>query len=67
MPIPPTLSANHCRVAAAQNVNCPLIDQRGFPRDDGACDVGAYEAGAEVIFTDGFESGGISARSNHVP
>lgn len=28
------------------NVACPATDQRGFPRADGQCDVGAYEAGA---------------------
>jgi predicted outer membrane repeat protein len=43
-------------IGAALNVICQLTDQRGFPRDI-ACDVGAYEAGAENIFADGFETG----------
>ena len=42
-------------------------DQRGFLRDDGACDVGAYEAGAEIVFTDGFETGDTSGWSSQVP
>ncbi len=28
------------------NGACPATDQRGFPRSDGACDVGAFEFGA---------------------
>jgi hypothetical protein len=30
------------------NSNCPIIDQRGFGRTDGLCDIGAYESGAEA-------------------
>ena len=26
------------------NAACPLTDRRGFPRSDGACDIGAFEA-----------------------
>ena len=31
---------------AGDNGACPAVDQRGFLRNDGACDIGAYEAGA---------------------
>ena len=50
--------------------NCPDVDQRGGPRTDGTCDVGAYELNAvppELIFRDGFESGDTTAWSNSVP
>ena len=50
--------------------NCPEVDQRGGPRTDGTCDVGSYELNAvppELIFRDGFESGGTTAWSNSVP
>ncbi len=53
-------------IDAGLNVSCQPTDQRGFPRDDATCDVGAYEAGAEVIFADGFESGGTSVWSSAV-
>ena len=33
-------------IDAALNAPCPTTDQRGAPRDDGACDVGAFEAEA---------------------
>jgi hypothetical protein len=29
-------------------VNCPPVDQRRFPRDVGACDIGAFEAGSSL-------------------
>ena len=34
----------------AQNVNCPNIDQRGAFRNDGVCDIGAFEFGASFGF-----------------
>ena len=44
-------------------------DQRLFLRHDGTCDTGAYEFGGIPfgIFTDGFESGDLSAWSATVP
>jgi len=30
-------------IDAGDNANCPETDQRGVPRSDGACDIGAYE------------------------
>ena len=36
---PPSIAIN-----AADNAACPATDQRGFPRNDGACDIGAFEA-----------------------
>ena len=30
-------------IDAGDNINCPLTDQRGEPRDDGKCDIGAFE------------------------
>ena len=50
--------------------NCGLaMDQRLASRDDGDCDSGSFEFGAfpGLIFTDGFESGDISAWSASVP
>jgi hypothetical protein len=44
--------------------NCIGIDQRGSPRNDADCDVGAVERQAgeqDPIFVDGFESGNTSA------
>ncbi len=46
------------------NANCLGVDQRGEPRSDGACDVGAVERQAgdqDPVFVDGFESGNTSA------
>jgi hypothetical protein len=40
----------------APSAMCPSTDQRGFPRNDGNCDVGAHELGANLIFANGFES-----------
>ncbi len=41
----------------AGNQFCEPIDQRGFDRSDGACDIGAIEVGAveTPLFSDGFE------------
>jgi hypothetical protein len=50
--------------------NCPEVDQRGGPRADGTCDIGAYELNAvppELLFRDGFESGDTTEWSNSVP
>ncbi len=35
---------------------CPTIDQRGFPRSDGGCDIGSVERQTpeDIIFKDGF-------------
>ncbi len=46
------------------NYHCIGVDQRGEPRSDGACDVGAVERQSgdrDPIFVDGFESGNSSA------
>ena len=45
---------------------CAFLDQRGWGRVDGSCDVGAFEVGADpnLIFLDGFESGDTSAWSS---
>ncbi|MFK7956877.1 MAG: choice-of-anchor Q domain-containing protein [Lysobacterales bacterium] len=43
----------------AGDSNCAPTDQRGFARDDGQCDIGAFEFGGttpDQIFGDGFES-----------
>jgi CSLREA domain-containing protein len=43
--------------------NCPPVDQRGGPRNDGFCDIGSYELNAvppQLLFRDGFESGGTT-------
>lgn len=40
------ISAASVAVDAGANPDCPATDQRGFLRNDGACDIGAYEAGA---------------------
>jgi hypothetical protein len=46
----PTLTeaipATSAAVNAGNNTVCPATDQRGFLRNDGACDIGAYEYGA---------------------
>jgi hypothetical protein len=39
----------------------PATDQRGYPRPEGpACDIGATEGPADLLFRDGFESGDLS-------
>jgi len=30
-------------IDTAENAFCPATDQRGAPRDDGACDAGSFE------------------------
>lgn len=35
-------------INAGDNAKCPATDQRGFARNDGACDLGAYEFGASA-------------------
>jgi CSLREA domain-containing protein len=41
---------------------CPSLDQTGMPRPSvGNCDAGSVEAGARLVFADGFESGNLSA------
>ena len=41
------------------NSNPITTDQRGFPRNVGNCDIGAYEFGAadpnDIVFKNGFE------------
>lgn len=48
-------------VSAGPVMGCPGEDQRGLPRSDGTCDVGAFEVQAgedpTPVFVDGFESG----------
>jgi len=43
------------------------VDQRGAPRTDGACDIGAFEAVEGFLFADGFASGTDGAWSERVP
>ena len=40
------IAATSPAVNSGDNTGCPATDQRGFLRTDGACDIGAYEAGA---------------------
>ncbi|MEM7709031.1 MAG: choice-of-anchor Q domain-containing protein [Pseudomonadota bacterium] len=43
-------------VIDAGSIFCPADDQRGAIRSDGACDIGAVEAGpSDALFSDGFE------------
>ena len=41
-----TIAANSVAEDAGDNTVCPATDQRGFLRNDGKCDIGAYEFGA---------------------
>ncbi len=34
-------------IGAADQSRCPTVDQRSYPRAAGACDIGAYQSGAE--------------------
>ncbi|MEM9301164.1 MAG: choice-of-anchor Q domain-containing protein [Pseudomonadota bacterium] len=46
-------------IDAADPANCIQLDQRGFGRTDGACDIGAFEKDAvrlELVFRNGFEN-----------
>jgi len=56
-------------IDAGNNALCPLTDQRGWLRTDGACDIGAFERDAvdPIVFTDGFETGGTTRWSGTVP
>lgn len=40
------LDANSDAIDAADNSLCPAIDQRGYERSDGSCDIGAFESSA---------------------
>jgi hypothetical protein len=42
-------------VAIDAGLGCESVDQRGFARNVGACDVGAVEFGAASVFADGFD------------
>jgi hypothetical protein len=42
------IPATSVAVNTGFNALCPAIDQRGFLRNDGACDIGAYEYGASA-------------------
>jgi hypothetical protein len=57
-------------IASGPAYDCPSVDQRGLPRDDGLCDSGAAEVqSGEVmglIFADGFEFGDTEAWSDAV-
>jgi predicted outer membrane repeat protein len=56
--VPPSIAIN---LGGAGN--CPPVDQRGGPRSDGFCDIGSYELDAvppQLVFRDGFESGGTT-------
>jgi hypothetical protein len=50
-------------IDAGTNATCPAEDQRHFPRSDGRCDVGAYEAGAVAAGAPGASRGGGPGRS----
>jgi len=54
-------------INAGVSSECQYLDQRGWVRVDGNCDVGAFEVGADpvLIFADGFESGDTSAWSGN--
>jgi len=39
-----SISSPSVAINAGNNAACPATDQRGFPRNDGACDIGAFEA-----------------------
>jgi len=43
--------------AGLSNGNCQLTDQRGEPRDDGKCDIGAYEREQMSMFVIPLKSG----------
>jgi len=40
-------------------IDCPPADQRGTPRSDARCDVGAVEPSNPLLFRDGFDEAGI--------
>ena len=39
-----SISTPSVAINAGDNAVCPATDQRGFPRTDGSCDIGAFEA-----------------------
>jgi CSLREA domain-containing protein len=56
-------------VDSGNDMLCPATDQRDWPRSDGSCDIGSFEAGADepTVFADDFESGDTSAWTAVVP
>ena len=58
-------------IGGAASCPPPIVDQRGEPRTDGACDSGSLEVQStddfDTIFVDGFESGDTSSWSDTVP
>lgn len=46
-------------IDVAQQIACTLLDQRGYQRSDGSCDIGAVEVGGQpvpdTVFANGFE------------
>jgi hypothetical protein len=48
------VSALSLALNAGTSTGAPIVDQRGMPRD-GAPDLGAFEVGNDLIFTNGFE------------
>lgn len=47
-------------IDAGDNVNCPAADQRGVPRDDLRCDIGAFElryADSDTVIRTDFDGG----------
>jgi hypothetical protein len=59
--IPPTSAAAN----AGDNATCPTTDERDYLRNDGACDVGAYEAGGAV--SGGNTPAGMSVGTSPAP
>jgi len=56
------LGANSPAIDAGDPASCPATDQRGAPRDDLRCDIGAYErqfddAGGDTMVRDGMTAG----------
>lgn len=52
LPIAPSIA-----IDAGATIACTPLDQRGYVRADGACDIGSVEVGGvpDAIFSDGFE------------
>jgi predicted outer membrane repeat protein len=60
-PTMPPNPGSPARDAVAGGCPPPFTDQRGRRRPEGAaCDVGAAEGGADFVFADGADSGGLS-------
>lgn len=45
-----SISSPSVAINNGDNAACPATDQRGFPRSDGQCDIGAFEAASPLPF-----------------